>query len=74
MTEERSPEYTFRYFDEQDALLALHARDMAGLLFEIDQLCRSKLKYEEPAEAYAAFCEEIRRLIREEVDLDKLWR
>jgi len=74
MTEERHPEFAFRYFDEQDALLALHARDMAGLLFEIDQLCRSKLKYEEPDDKHAAFCEEIRRLIREEVDLDRIWK
>lgn len=74
MNDERNPEYTFRYFDEQDALLALHSRDMAGLLFEIDQLCRSKLKYEEPDAELSKFCEELRTLIREDVDLDRIWR
>lgn len=74
MTDGRTPEYVFKYFSEEDAMLALHARDMVSCLWEIDQKCRSLLKYGSPSEDLAVLCEEIRRFISEEVDLDRLYR
>ena len=74
MTEQPYCEIKFTCAEESDALLLHSARDLASLVFEIDQLCRSKLKYEAPSEDLSAFCEELRRMIAEEVDLDRIWR
>lgn len=67
-------ECTFHFTHKEDALRCLYSGDMAGALFEIDQLCRNRLKYSECSEDLAKFCEVIRLMIRESVDLDRLYR
>lgn len=74
MTDQPYCEIKFVCAEEGDALVLHAARDMAELLFEIDQMCRSKLKYETPSEETGVFCEGIRRMIHESIDLDKLYR
>lgn len=77
MTEEKSAEVTFKYYlpeHSDDVFIHTHASDMYCLLWEIDQLCRTVCKYEEIPETDGRYklAEEIRDMIRDGVDLDKI--
>jgi hypothetical protein len=62
---------TFRLPDEQAEFeAACQASDAKALLWDLDQHCRSILKYEaEPHEERVKLAEEIRRIIREYPDV-----
>jgi hypothetical protein len=74
--EAKSPEVIFKYClpeHAEDVWLHIHASDMWSLLYEIDQKCRSVVKYDDKAsEDKVSFAEQIRELIRENIDLDKV--
>lgn len=72
MTDEPRTEITFKYFDEQDAYLALSASCMYSALYEIDQLCRSQLKHGDGDENLDRFAQEIRDLVHMSIDMDRI--
>lgn len=72
---EESPSVTFKYLlpeHQKDASMALNAVKAFGILWDIDQMCRRILKYEDIPEdsERKRLAQEIRSLIREEVNLD----
>ncbi len=74
MEESKSAEVSFKYYlpEHQDELnLHINAWKMYSLLHEIDQHCRSIIKYKEDAtEAEVNLCEKIREMIYNEIDMD----
>lgn len=74
---EKSPEVTFKYYmpeNKDDVWIHTNALKMYSLLHDIDQRCRSVMKYEDHPEdsPIDKLAEEIRRMIREEIDLDMI--
>jgi glutamate-1-semialdehyde aminotransferase len=58
----------FRLPEEQSEFdAAIQGREAKSTLWNIDQMCRSLLKYGEPTEAEAALAERIRALIPSEL-------
>ena len=72
----RSSEVNFKCYlpeNQDEVWLYANASRMYGLLWEIDQKCRSVCKYENKAsEDRVAVCEEIREMIRAEIDLTEV--
>lgn len=76
MPPEKCPEVTFKYYlpeNDDDVWIHINASKMYSLLWEIDQRCRSVVKYEDKAsEDRVKLAEEIRQMIYENVDMDKV--
>lgn len=76
MHDPKSPEVTFTYYlpdNKEDVWLHIHASDMYSLLYQIDQTCRSVVKYDDKAtEDKIVFASEIRNMIMNNIDLDKV--
>lgn len=76
MDDGKSPEVTFRYYlpDNQDELfLHIHASKMYCLLHEIDQQCRTLIKYRGDASKDAVdLAEELRAMIHDGINLDMI--
>lgn len=74
MEESKSSEVIFKYYlpDNQDELwLHTHAFDMYSVLHDIDQHCRSVIKYEEhPEETREDLAQQIRDMIHKEINMD----
>lgn len=71
--EYKSSEVIFKYYlpeHKSEVFIHTNANIMYNLLCEIDRQCRSKLKYGYEAD-WAQFVQEIRDMIREEIDLDR---
>lgn len=68
-------EVTFKYYLPEhsgDVFIHTNASKMYSLLWELDQRCRTVLKYEEKASAdRQTLAEEIRKMIWEEINLDE---
>ncbi len=75
-SEYKCSEVTFKYYlpDHEDELyLHSHASDMYSLLFEIDNVCRSLIKYgDEKIKDPIEFAEKIREMIHNNIDMDKI--
>ena len=77
MTEEyKQSEVTFKYYlpdNREDMIMHMLAPDMYSVLHEIDQKCRSHVKYDDKATQESVdFAEEIREFIHSSIDLDKI--
>ena len=75
--EEKYAEVTFKYYlpDHADELwIHTNAHKMYSLLFELDQRCRTVVKYEEIEEDSPRYklAEEIRSMIWNEINLDNV--
>lgn len=72
----KSSEVIFKYYlpDNQDELwIHIQASDMYDLIYQIDQLCRSFVKYGSKDILNAEqLAEKIREMICENIDLDKI--
>ena len=73
MEEYKSPEVTFRYWmpeHSSDVYLHVNASRMYSILHDIDQRCRSVIKYEDhPSEDRIRLAEDIRNMISQ-IDMD----
>jgi hypothetical protein len=73
---ERSPEVTFKYYlpEHQDEIsIHFNAINMLRLLNDIDEKCRGLIKWNDSAsEETISFAEEIREMMRGEIDISKL--
>ena len=73
-SEHKSAEVTFKYYipeNQEDIFLHINASKMYELIYEIDQKCRSVIKYEDdPTEEKFRFAEEIRDMIHNNIDMD----
>lgn len=76
MVEDQSPEVTFKYFlpeHSDEVYLHTNSMQMYCLLHEIDQKCRSILKYEDNASPdKQKLAEEIREMIHNEINMDRI--
>ena len=74
MDDYKSPEVTFKYYlpeNQDDVFLHINASKMYSLLHDIDQHCRSVVKYEEKAtEERIKLAEYIRDMIHNNIDMD----
>jgi len=74
--EPKSAEVTFKYFlpeHSDEVWIHTNAQQMYSLIWELDQKCRAVLKYEDNvSEAKQNLAQEIRDMIWEEVNLDKV--
>lgn len=75
-SEEKFAEVTFKYYlplHQEDVYAHIHSRDMASILWDIDQECRKVEKYEDdPSEGRIALAQYIRDMIHSQVDLDEM--
>lgn len=74
MEESKSSEVSFKYYlpeHQDEVFLHVNAWKMYSLLHDIDQHCRSIIKYEEnPIDSRLALAEKIRDMIYTEIDMD----
>ncbi len=71
--EEKSSEVCFKYYlpaQKSEVFIHINAQKMYSLLWDIDQNCRSKLKYGED-DKWPQFVQGIRDMINSEIDLDE---
>ena len=62
--EDPGEEFTLKFKDKNQAMLAMRAMEMYSELYNIDQMCRSTLKHRESEnEELDTFAEEIREAI-----------
>jgi hypothetical protein len=69
-------EVTFKYYlpeHEDELWMHIHASDMYTLIYEVDQVCRSFLKYgDEKIKDSSDLAEKIREMIHNNIDMDKI--
>ena len=74
MQESKSSEVTFKYYlpeNQDESWLHTHAFIMYSILHDIDQHCRSIIKYEDSTEETRLdLAEEIRKMIHKEINMD----
>lgn len=74
MSDEKSSEVIFKYYLPEhttEIWITNHAQRMYSIIFDIDEMCRSVLKYEDgPDEGRSTLAQEIRDYIHSEIDLD----
>ena len=78
MEEYKKSEVTFKYYmpdNEDDVWMHVHASDMYSLIYDVDQFCRSVIKYGKESQQIKDeddFAEKIREMIRNRIDMDKI--
>lgn len=60
------------FSDENDLRLALNGKKYWAVLWDLDQLCRSKIKYEELTHEEHQAYQSVRDLIYEQIDMDEI--
>jgi len=73
MSLEKDPEVTFKFYlpmHQDDVYMHVNAAKMYCLLHEIDQKCRNIIKHEGGSIDKLHLAEEIRELIRNEIDVN----
>lgn len=74
--EYKCPEVTFKYYlpeNDDDVWMHINSSKMYGLLHELDQRCRTVVKYEDSAsEDRLKLAEELRDMIHAEIDMDRV--
>lgn len=76
MSEYKNPEVTFKYYlpdNEEDLWLHINASDMYNLIHQIDQTCRSIVKYgDDSIKTKEDLAEKIRDIIHSNIDTNRI--